>query len=232
MQTNPESAAVEAVANMTPAKFTTRLADGSLILCVTESEHTQIVNANKSALDALRGEVRELTADRDSWREQAEDRLLEWDKLRGEVETCRRLLSEKVSAETMLRELHITPAGLSAQVEGGMAGILMQSIVDQFRQIGGPNFFEMKFIADGQQYVLTVQRSAGLTPADKMRAAEQRADAAERRVAECETVLAMVLGGMLSGAIKCKPLMTKRDGDYVVGSLQELIEQTLTKVTP
>jgi hypothetical protein len=37
MTNKPESAAVEAVASMTPAKFTTRLADGSLILCVTES---------------------------------------------------------------------------------------------------------------------------------------------------------------------------------------------------
>lgn len=109
--------------------------------------------------------------------------------LEAEVETCRKLLAEKVTAETMLRELHITPAGLAAQVEGGMAGILMQSIVDQFREIGGPNFFEMKFVADAQQYVLTVQRSAGMTPADKMKAAEQRADAAERRVAELENLL-------------------------------------------
>ena len=60
MTNKPESEAVEAVANMTPAKFTALLADGSLILCVTEREHTQIVNANKSALDALRGEVAEL----------------------------------------------------------------------------------------------------------------------------------------------------------------------------
>lgn len=52
------------------------------------------------------------------------------------------------------------------------------------------------------------------------------------RASECEQVLALILGGMLSGAVKCKPMMTKRDGDYVVGSLQELVENTLTNLDP
>ena len=141
--------------------------------------------------------------------------------LEGEVETCRRLLSEKVSAETMLRELHITPAGLSAQVEGGMAGILMQSIVEQFREIGGPNFFEMKFSADKEQYVLTVQRCAGLTPADKMKAAE-------RRAAELQGVLSDAVGSLYRLDI------TKLDaGDrHTLDVLLDRLQNALTKETP
>jgi hypothetical protein len=47
------------------------------------------------------------------------------------------------------------------------------------------------------------------------------------RASECEKVLAIVLGGMLSGAVKSKPLMSREGSDYTVGSLQELIEITL-----
>lgn len=79
------------------------------------------------------------------------------------------------------------------------------------------------------QEIFTIRE---LVPASALDALRGEVAAAQQRVAECETVLATVLGGMLSGAVKCKPLMTKRDGDYVVGSLQELIEQTLTKESP
>lgn len=93
--------------------------------------------------------------------------------LEDENARLRELLKDKVVAETMLHELHITPGNLSAVVEGGMAGVLAQCLVDQYNESGATNFLEMKFHDKaGNQYVVTTQRIGGLTPADKTKAAE------------------------------------------------------------
>jgi hypothetical protein len=41
-----------------------------------------------------------------------------------------------------------------------------------------------------------------------------------------------VLGGILTGAIVCKPMMRKVNGDYVVEGVQEMLERVLAGEAP
>lgn len=81
MSTNPESAAVEAVAYARCGQDGKPWYDDVVLPNSQEAEMWAYNLAPlypQSALDALRGEVRDLTADRDSWMDQAEERVRNW----------------------------------------------------------------------------------------------------------------------------------------------------------
>lgn len=104
MGTTPESAAVEAVAWDYSPEHRIAVTDGKGGVTMTLNGHDapagislyhgDYVSELQSALDALRGEVRELTADRDSWRDQASERVADWDKERQRADAAERRVAE------------------------------------------------------------------------------------------------------------------------------------------
>lgn len=111
------------------------------------------------------------------------------DTLRAQLEAAeadndrlRSVLAEKVTDATLMKELRMTPGEIFAQYEGGAAHMLMECFVDQFKAGGSTNYLEMNFTSGSEQFAVTIQKVAGLTPAQKATAAEARAESAEAEV--------------------------------------------------
>lgn len=57
-------------------------------------------------------------------------------------------------------------------------------------------------------------------------------DALAERCERLQFVCQNVLGGILTGAIVCKPMMRKVNGDYVLEGVQEMLERVLAGEAP
>lgn len=111
--------------------------------------------------------------------------LLERVKLvEAENDKLRAALADKVNAETLLTSLTVANGGFTTTLEGGACSLLAQSFGQQFRDLGGVNFVELKFHVDeGLDLSVVMQKVDGKTPAQLLAEATARAKLAEAEVA-------------------------------------------------
>ncbi len=105
-------------------------------------------------------------------------------KLQAENASIRELLSKKVVDSTMLTDLGIRGGGINATFEGGAAGLIATTFVEQFREAGATNYLELTF-EDKElgEFVVTMQRKDGETPGYQKAKAEARAAELEQDAA-------------------------------------------------
>lgn len=92
-------------------------------------------------------------------------------------ELLRQHAAREISDNTMLTGLSMSNGGINMGIEGGAAGLLVESFVHQFKNTGGINYVELMFtsteVMPGERFTVTLQRVNGLTPAQKLAAAEK-----------------------------------------------------------
>ena len=75
--------------------------------------------------------------------------------------------------EVYIEELKIDKNGLNARMTGTPLHLFAEAIVENFKESGATNFVEMQFTHEELgHFVLTMQKSDGLTPAAKLNTAE------------------------------------------------------------
>lgn len=93
-----------------------------------------------------------------------------------ENELLRKHAAKEISDSTLLTGISVSNGGINMGLEGGAAALLVESFVSQFKAEGGINYVELSFtstqVMPGERFVVTVQRVDGLTPAQKLAAAE------------------------------------------------------------
>ena len=97
----------------------------------------------------------------------------------------RKALAEKVTSETMLRNLSVGNGSIHASFEGGAVHLLVDALSGQFSESGAENYLEMHFHSPATgPLVTTVQRVNGKTPHQLREAAEQERDALRTELAD------------------------------------------------
>ena len=90
-----------------------------------------------------------------------------------ENKALREALAEKVTSETMLRDLSVGNGSIHASFEGGAVQLLVDAFAGQFSESGAENYLEMHFHSPATgPLVTTVQRVNGKTPHQLREAAE------------------------------------------------------------
>lgn len=96
---------------------------------------------------------------------------------RAEVERLRAAVAQNITDATMLRGMQVIDGGLNIGLEGGGARLLAEAFAEQFIESGAVNFLEVKFTHERVgNLTVTMQKAGALTPADKARQAEARAE--------------------------------------------------------
>lgn len=104
-----------------------------------------------------------------------------------ENKVLREALAEKVTSETMLRDLSVRNGSIHARFEGGAVHLLVDAFAGQFSESGAENYLEMHFHSPATgPLVTTVQRVNGKTPHQLREAAEKERDALRAKIAEME----------------------------------------------
>ena len=89
----------------------------------------------------------------------------------------REALAEKVTSETMLRDLSVGNGSINASFEGGAVHLLVDSLANQFVESGTANYLEMQFHSEATgPLLLTLQRVNGKTPHQLRTDAEKERD--------------------------------------------------------
>ena len=133
-------------------------------------------NANAAAVGvALKAEM--LEAERDTLRDRLETAEKENIKLRE-------ALAEKVTSETVLRDLSVGNGSINASFEGGAVHLFVDSLANQFVESGAANYLEMQFHSEATgPLLLTLQRVNGKTPHQLRTEAEKERDILRAKVA-------------------------------------------------
>lgn len=101
----------------------------------------------------------------------------ERDALRAENDELRKALAQKVTSETMLRDLSVGNGSINATFEGGAAHLLVDSLATQFIESGVHNYIEMQFHSEATgPLLLTLQRVNGATPHELLAKVEKERD--------------------------------------------------------
>ena len=96
----------------------------------------------------------------------------------------REALAEKVTSETMLRDLSVGNGSINASFEGGAVHLFVDSLANQFVESGAANYLEMRFHSEATgPLLLTLQRVNGKTPHQLRTDAEKERDILRARVA-------------------------------------------------
>ena len=102
------------------------------------------------------------------------DRLEEVEK---ENIKLRKALAQKVTSETMLRDLSVGNGSINASFEGGAVHLLVDSLATQFVESGAHNYIEMQFHSEATgPLLLTLQRVNGMTPHELLAKVEKERD--------------------------------------------------------
>ena len=110
--------------------------------------------------------------------------IRERDDLRAENDELRKALAQKVTSETMLRDLSVGNGSINASFEGGAVHLLVDSLATQFVESGAHNYIEMQFHSEATgPLLLTLQRVNGKTPHQLRAEAEKERDILRARVA-------------------------------------------------
>ena len=103
--------------------------------------------------------------------------IRERDDLRAENDELRKALTQKVTSETMLRDLSVGNGSINASFEGGAVHLLVDSLATQFVESGAHNYIEMQFHSEATgPLLLTLQRVNGKTPHQLRAEAEKERD--------------------------------------------------------
>ena len=103
--------------------------------------------------------------------------IRERDDLRAENDELRKALAQKVTSETMLRDLSVGNGSINAAFEGGAVHLLVDSLATQFVESGAHNYIEMQFHSEATgPLLLTLQRVNGKTPHQLRAEAEKERD--------------------------------------------------------
>ena len=96
----------------------------------------------------------------------------------------REALAEKVTSETVLRDLSIGNGSINASFEGGAVHLFVDSLANQFVESGAANYLEMRFHSEATgPLLLTLQRVNGKTPHQLRTEAEKERDILRAKVA-------------------------------------------------
>lgn len=94
--------------------------------------------------------------------------------LEAENEKLRHALAQKITSETVLKDLSMRGNSINMHLDGGACRLLADAFVDQFRHEGGKNFVEVGFTSrDGMGLIVTLQRVDGKTPAQLLNDAKK-----------------------------------------------------------
>ena len=103
--------------------------------------------------------------------------IRERDDLRAENDELRKALAQKVTSETMLRDLSVGNGSINASFEGGAVHLLVDSLATQFVESGAHNYIEMQFHSEATgPLLLTLQRVNGMTPHELLAKVEKERD--------------------------------------------------------
>ena len=92
-------------------------------------------------------------------------------------------LVEKVTSETILRDLSVRNGSINATFEGGAIQLMVEALATQFVESGAANYIEMQFHSEATGPLLfTLQRVDGKTPHQLRAEAEQERDALRAEV--------------------------------------------------
>ena len=126
----------------------------------------------------IANEAQALSADATKAHQQVTDLSAENERLRG-------LLAQKMVDSTMLTGLVPEDGGMTLGFKGGACGMLAQLFGDQFYESGAVNYLEFRFDSATRPelgpLVVTLQRAEGLTPTQKLAAAESKLAALSAR---------------------------------------------------
>ena len=112
--------------------------------------------------------------------------------LEEEIETIAKKYAEHVVAnkqihDTMLNELNVKNGEAILSLEGGACGLLADSFAAQFKDAGATNYLVIDLSHDDTgPMTITMQRKAGSTPAEKLRALSDENAALVARAAGLE----------------------------------------------
>ena len=96
----------------------------------------------------------------------------------------REALAEKVTSETVLRDLSVGNGSINASFEGGAVHLFVDSLANQFVESGAANYLEMQFHSEATgPLLLTLQRVNGKTPHQLRTEAEKERDILRAKVA-------------------------------------------------
>ena len=106
-------------------------------------------------------------------------------------------LAEKVTSETILRDLSVGNGSINATFEGGAVQLMVDALATQFVESGAANYIEMQFHSEATGPLLfTLQRVDGKTPHQLRAEAEQErdwhAERCEDAMNECDTLRARI----------------------------------------
>lgn len=118
----------------------------------------------------------------------------ECDALRAKIEAAekentklRKALAQKVTSETMLRDLSVGNGSINASFEGGAVHLFVDSLANQFVESGAVNYLEMRFHSEATgPLLLTLQRVNGKTPHQLRTEAEKERDILRAKIEQME----------------------------------------------
>ena len=97
--------------------------------------------------------------------------------LEKENASLRQLAYEKVSETNIVDFFVKDHFGLLVTIEGGFCRVIAELLVKEFIETGAANYVEMSFTSNncmpGEHFVLTLQKSSGLTPHQKIKMLEK-----------------------------------------------------------
>lgn len=132
----------------------------------------------------------------------------------AENQSIREALAAKVTTETLLTGAHGKPGEFFIGLQGGAAQLLAEGLAQQFKDSDATNYLELRFTsrfaAMDTDFVVTVQKVTGKTPATLRKEAEAERDAL---VAERDT-LQVGIELMQDNAARYCWLRDNEDGDY------------------
>ena len=112
----------------------------------------------------------------------------------------REALAQKVTSETILRDLNVGNGSINASFEGGAVRLFVDAFANQFVESGAANYLEMQFHSEATgPLVVTLQRANGKTPHQLRAEAEQERDALRAKIEHME---------------KQEPVAWRRRSDY------------------
>lgn len=117
------------------------------------------------------------------------------------VETLREAVADQMMRDTLMTGLATQPGGITVGLEGGAAALLAEMLAAQYRDTNAANYIELSFTSrhsvPGERFVVTVQRVGGVTPAQRVREADEGAKKADQALVKAQ--------GKIESALNCHP---------------------------
>ena len=132
--------------------------------------------------------------------EEVEELLDRFEVVEKENTKLREALAQKVTSETILRDLNVGNGSINASFEGGAVHLFVDALANQFVESGAANYLEMQFHSEATgPLLLTLQRVNGKTPHQLRTEAEKERDTLQAKVEVMEKQEPAGVAGSMPG---------------------------------